>query len=198
MVGKLWLFTQICLFIGVQTVTAQTANTSVSEQFKQFCSQQRLNYMNPGEYNAEVSEKDNLIEVKKGNLSIQFSGYTLPDGREMYVYSSFRDTCCGSPEITSACYVLENDKWKEVTAEVMPALTYNDFYGRDAAPPAQYSDAVQYRYVLHKNNQVQVVIEPKGKFDEKYLRVFESRKYAAVQLKWDQKTGKFTIQKWLK
>ena len=197
MVGKLWLLTQVCLFITLYT-TAQTGNTSVSEQFKQFCSQQRLNYMNPGEYTPVVYEKDNLVEVKKGSLAIQFSGYSMPDGREVYVFSSFRDTCCGSPEISSACYVPENNTWKDITAEVMPTLSYNDFYGRDAAPPSQYRDAVQFRYVLHKNNQLHVVIEPKGQFDEKYLRIFESRKYAAVQLKWDRKAGKFEIQKWLK
>lgn len=195
MAGKLWLV--FCLFMAMQ-VNAQDNNGLVSEQFKHFCTQYKLNYMNSGEYAPEVSEKDNLIEIKKDKLTIQFSGYQLNDGREIFLFSSFRDTCCGAPEITSACYVKENNGWKDVTAEVMPALTYNDFYGCDAAPPSQYQDAVQFRYVLHKNNQVHIVIEPKGQFDEKYLRVFESRKYAAVQLKWDRKDGRFEIQKWLK
>lgn len=198
MAGKLWLVLPVFLVMTVQITRAQNDAAQVTEQFKHFCSQYRLNYMNGGDYTPEVYEKDNLLEIKKEKLTIQFSGYGLNDGRELYVFSSFRDTCCGSPEITSGCYVKENEGWKDITAEVMPSLTYKDFFGRDAAPPSQYLSAVQFRYVLHKNNQVQVVIEPKGKFDEKFLRVFEARKYAAAQLKWNKKEGKFEIQKWLK
>lgn len=196
MSGKLWLVS-LCLVMALQT-TAQDNAGLVTEQFKTFCTQYRLNYMSSSEYAPEVNEKDQLLEIKKDKLTIQFSGYQLSDGRDMFLFSSFRDTCCGSPEITSACYVKENNGWKDITAEVMPTLTYNDFYGRDAAPPSQYLSAVQFRYVLHKNNQVHIVIEPKGQFDEKFLRVFEARKYAAVQLKWDRKHGKFEVQKWLK
>lgn len=195
MAGKLWLVS-ICLVMAFGAA-AQDNTGLVSEQFKSFCTQYRLGYTG-SEYVPDVNEKNQLLEIKKDKLTIQFSGYQLGDGRDMYVFSSFRDTCCGSPEITSACYVKENNGWKDITAEVMPTLTYNDFYGRDAAPPSQYRDAVQFRYVLHKNNQVHIVIEPKGKFDEKFLRVFEARKYAAVQLKWDRKEGRFEIQKWLK
>jgi hypothetical protein len=188
----------LCLLLAVSDIQGQDQTGLVTENFKQFCSQYRLNYLNTGSYTPEINEKDQLIEIRKDKLTIQFSEYNNADGQSLFVFSSFRDTCCGSPEITSGCYTKENGAWKDITSEVMPALTYNDFYGRDAAPPSQYLNAVQFRYVLHKNNQLQVVIEPKGQFDEKYLRIFEARKYAAVQLKWDRKNGKFEIQKWLK
>jgi hypothetical protein len=198
MLGKILLALPLCLLLSVQNIAAQEDAGIVTEQFKHFCSQYRFNYMNSADYTPEVYEKDRLIEIKKEKLTIQFSGYEMGEAQNLFLFSSYRDTCCGSPEITSGCYVKENEGWKDVTTEVMPELTYKDFYGRDVAPPSQYLNSVQFRYVLHKNNQVQVVIEPKGKFDEKFLRVFEARKYAAVQLKWNRKAGKFEIQKWLK
>jgi hypothetical protein len=196
MIGKFWLVLPVSLILLCQTTAAQ--NLSMAEQFRQFCSEQRLAYMNNSDYTPEINEKDNFIEIKKNNLTIQFSGYTRNDGTPMYVFSSYKDTCCGSPEITAACYIRENNAWKNITADAVPALTYNDFFGRDVAAPSQYQQAVQFRYVLHTNNQMEVVVEPRGQFDEKFLRIFEARRYAAVQMKWNRNANKFEIRKWLK
>lgn len=174
-------------------------NYTIEESFKNFCSQKGYTCQSEDGFTRSFDEKNRLAELKKGQLTIQFAAYKRDNGSSLYVYSYFKDTCCGAPDITSACFEYENNTWKDVTAGVMPAWSFNDFYGPDVAPPSQYVNAVTYRYVLHKNNQLHVVVEPKGvKLDDKFVRVFEQRKYAAVQTKWNNNTGRFEIKKWLK
>jgi hypothetical protein len=178
---------------------AQEGTVSLEEVFKSFCHFQPMALCQEQDAERNVSEKNGLIEIKKGQLTIQFARYNRGDNKSFYSFSYYRDTCCGAPLVKSACYMFENNQWKDITTEVMPALTFNDFYGPDVAPPQQYQQTVQYRYVLHKNNQVHVVIEPLGtKLDEKFIRIFERRKYAAVLTKWNSNSGRFEIQKWLK
>jgi hypothetical protein len=191
--------TTLCVAVLVCAVVKAQDNNTIEESFKSFCGQKGFAYLNDNSFSREFNEKNNLAELKKGQLTIQFAAYSRGDGSRLYVYSYFKDTCCSAPEITSACYIKENGGWKEVTREVMPQWTFNDFYGPDVAPPSQYVNSVTYRYVLHKNNQLHVVVEPSGvKLDEKFVRIFEQRKYAAVQTRWNSNTNHFEIQKWLK
>jgi hypothetical protein len=197
MLRKIVMFTVaavICL--GVKAQQEKT----IKAAFKDFCSKKGYNYLNDNGFSAEYNEKNSLAELKKGMLTIQFAAYDRGAGQKLYVYSYFKDTCCSAPEITSACFTYSDAAgWQDITKEVMPELTFKDFYGPDVAPPSQYLNTVQFRYVLHKNNQLHVVVEPLGvKLDEKFVRIFEQRKYAAVQTKWNSNSNKFEIQKWLK
>jgi hypothetical protein len=197
MLRKMFMFIMaVAISSGVKAQQEKT----IEESFKNFCAQKGYPYLSDAGFSSTINEKSGLVELKKGQLTIQFASYNRGGDEKLYVYSYFKDTCCSAPEIISACYTYNaTDGWKDVTSEVMPDFSFTDFYGPDVAPPSQYLNTVQYRYVLHKNNQLHVVIEPSGvKLDEKFIRIFEQRKYAAVQTKWNSGSNKFEIQKWLK
>ncbi len=146
-----------------------------------------------------VAEKNSFLELKNKNTTLQFGRYEGTEEKEIFVFNYFVDTSYNQPAISIGCYEYINNTWKEVTDVVLPMLSFNDFYGTATAPPKSFANTVQFRFILHKNNTLHIVIEPhiKGE-NEKFDRIFDQRRYAAVQTKWNKNTAKFEIAKWLK
>jgi hypothetical protein len=169
--------------------------TNIEEAFISFAKVKKLELLTDFEKN--VSGKNSFVEYKKGCVTVQFGKYESAE--DVYVFNYFADTSFNTPGIKMGCYQYKNEQWVEVTDMVIPALTFNDFYGTTTAPPKSYANTVQFRFLLHKNNTLHIIIEPniKGE-DPKFDRIFDQRKYGAVQTKWNKNTQKFEITKWLK
>jgi hypothetical protein len=167
--------------------------------FQDFAKIKKYEHLLTTDFEKQINEKKSFIELKQNNVTVQFGKYTGAKGEDIYVFNYFADSSYNNPGIRLGCYKYKKGEWIEVTDEVLPIISYKDFYGDVTAPPRSYLNTVQYRFVLHKNLTMHIVIEPRIKNDDaKFDRIFDRRKYAAVKTKWNKNTGQFEIVKWLK
>jgi hypothetical protein len=192
-----FLLAMTCL-LAVITIRANAFN-SIEDAFSSFAKIKKLEVLGIKEFTKTAFDKTSFIEFTKNNITVQFGKYNASNDEDVYVFNYFADTSFNTPGIKIGCYKYQQDQWVEVTDQVLPTLSFNDFYGDVTAPPKSYANTVQFRFLLHKSNTLHIIIEPNMKNeDPKFDRIFDQRKYAAVQTKWNKSTRKFEITKWLK
>jgi hypothetical protein len=173
--------------------------TTIDSAYHSFSKQVKSALLFNIAFNKKIDENNSFIELIKDDVTIHFGKYNGKNNEDIYVFNFFKDSLYYNSTISIGCYKYINDKWVEVTDEVMPMLTFNDFYNDHTAPPKSYTNKVQFRFILHKNKILNIVIEPNTNHgDDKFDRIFDQRKYAAVKAKWNKKEGRFEIIKWLK
>jgi hypothetical protein len=187
------------IIVLVQSVLFANEFESFEMAFQNFAKNKKYEHLLTPEFEKQINEKKSFIELKQNNVTVQFGKYTSAKGEDIYVFNYFADSSYNNPGIRLGCYKYKKGEWVEVTDEVLPIISYKDFYGNVTAPPKSYLRTVQYRFVLHKNLTMHIVIEPRIKKDDaKFDRIFDRRKYAAVKTRWNKSTGQFEIVKWLK
>lgn len=179
-------------------INSVRAFTSMQAAFSSFLSYKKIILPTALLQRLDVDDKNGLIECKLINTRVQFGKYNSMSN-EIYVFNYFADTSFNQPGISIGCYTFVHNNWIEVTDAVMPAINFYDYYGTTKAPPKMYANAVQYRFLLHKNKTLQIVIEPRVKGqDARFDRVYDQRRYAAASTRWNKKEGRFELTKWLK
>jgi predicted adenine nucleotide alpha hydrolase (AANH) superfamily ATPase len=189
----------LVLCLQLATISFAKKFEKFEDAFVDFCAFKKIEYLITPDFKKEINEKKAFLVLHKNAHIVQFGRYNTDAGKEIYIFNYFADTSYLKAGIITGCYTYENDLWVEVTDQVMPLLNFKDFYGPNIAPPKKYMHTVQFRYELHKNDFIKLIIEPywDGN-DEKKDRIFEQKKYSALQLKWNKKAGKFEINKWLR
>jgi hypothetical protein len=193
---------RVLLFLCIGFAAVQLrANgfTCIEEAWKDFSRIKKYeNLLTPG-FVQKIDKKNSFVELVKEKTTIQFGRYEGKDNEYVYVFNYFSDSSFYKPGISVGCYKYINNVWVEVTDVVMPMLSFNDFYGNGVVPPKTYVNTVQFRFILHKSNLLHIVIEPNmNREDPKFDRIFDSRKYAAAQTRWNRNEERFEIVKWLK
>ncbi len=189
------------LLLGLVLSLGSVANSfsSIESAYESFSQQVKSELLFNSTFKKEVDENNSFIELKKDDVTVQFGKYNGKSNEDIYVFNFFKDSLYYNSKISIGCYKHIDNKWVEVTDEVMPMLTFADFYNDHTAPPKSYNNKIQFRFILHKTKILNIVIEPfTNKGDDKFDRIFDQRKYAAVKAKWNKKEGKFEIIKWLK
>lgn len=191
--------TTLCLSFFILIGSFANDFESFEDAFKSFCSFKKIEAAITPEFKKTVNEKKAFIEMTKDEYLIQFGRYNNAAGTDIYVFNFFADTSYFRAGISIGCFQYINNNWVEVTDVVMPMLNFKDFYGPNSAPPKTYMNTVQFRYELHKTDYMKMIIEPKWDgVDLKKERIFDQKKYSALQLKWNKNKGKFEINKWLR
>ncbi len=196
--GKKLSYVIVC--VAIINLFFTTRQENFTQSFEKFCVAQGFSHLLTESFIKEINEKKSFVELKKNCQLVQFTKVTTNEDEDIFLFSNFVTSNCGLiPTVNTGCYTYNNNEWTDVTKKVMPQISFLEFYGDDQKPPKGYENIGTYRYELHKNGDVKLVLEQNWSNDDpKKERIFNQVKYSAIDLKWNKADGNFTIKKWLR
>jgi hypothetical protein len=203
--NTVWLTAGLTLAIPMEAAAASEPQ-GFYDYFESFCS---LKKCRPHKASKVVrDDKNGYVQIKNeqeyGTQITTFVMWVTSDKTRLFGYTAEYAGYTGTSYRVSF-WSYDEGKWAEATAAT-PVIGLKDFWGEDRPLPEKKYQRIQLEYVLPRRGTTIVVypriydepgdvaeVSKDQSFDEaEYKELIESRKFQAIELVWDAKTGRLS------